>query len=119
MDIVEVDRFRGLYERWGDRFIDRLFTPWEVDYARDKRDAHPYYASRFAAKEAFVKALGTGFNRGVSWMDIEVRRKEGHRPFFNITGRAFQLMEQAGAGKAHLSISHEKSYAVAQVILED
>lgn len=118
IDIVEIDRIREAHSRWGDRFIDRIFAQGEVEGAGHRADKYPYLAARFAAKEAFLKALGTGLSMGVSWKDIEVKREKGQRPFFCISGRAGEILAQKGAKEAHLSISHEKRYAVAQVILE-
>ncbi len=119
IDIVQVSRIEKAHKRWGDRFAGRLFTEGELDHVEGKRDIYPSLAARFAAKEAFLKALGTGFARGVSWHDMEVRREEGQRPFFHISGKAKEIMDGCGARRAHLSMSHEREYALAQVILED
>lgn len=118
IDIVEISRIRDSYGKWGERFLSRVLTGGELSFVESKRNIYPYIASRFAAKEAFLKALGTGLSMGISWMDIEVKRKKGQRPFFNITGKARDILERDGVKKVHLSISHEKNYAVAQVILE-
>ena len=119
IDIVEITRIKSAIHRWGNRFAERILTLKEVSKLRDKRDSQTYIASRFAAKEAFLKALGTGYAEGISWHDMEVVRKEGQRPSFNISGRALEIMNNMSVGKIHLSISHEKKYAVAQVILEE
>jgi holo-[acyl-carrier protein] synthase len=118
IDIVEIFRMKKAHERWGERFFKRILTTGELAHLKDRRDVYPYVSSRFAAKEAFVKALGTGFSQGLSWMDLEVKRERGQRPFFNISGMALAIMEQNGVKNVHLSMSHERAYAVAQVILE-
>lgn len=118
IDIVEIQRVRRAYERWGERFTARILTAGEIDLLRGKRDIYPYLASRFAAKEAFLKALGTGFAKGVSWQDIEVRREKGQRPFFYVSGKASAIMKEIGVKNVHLSLSHERRFAVAQVVLE-
>jgi len=118
VDIVELSRIRSAHKRWGERLLVRLFTKGELEFMAARADVCPYLASRFAAKEAFLKALGTGFARGISWQDMEVIREEGRRPFFNISGRALQIMEEMGVKNIHLSMSHERKYSVAQVILE-
>ncbi len=118
VDIVELARVKSAHGRWGKRIIERVLTPREVEQVSERKDVYAYFASRFAAKEAFLKALGTGFTRGVSWKDMEVKRNEGQRPFFHISGRAKEIMDGLGVKTVHLSMSHEKKYAVAQVILE-
>lgn len=118
VDIVEIGRMRQAHERWGDRLIHRILTPAELEGLRGKKDIHPHVSARFAAKEAFLKALGTGFARGISWHDMEVQREKGNRPFFSISGRAMELLTEMGAKKIHLSMSHERQYAIAQVVLE-
>lgn len=118
VDIVEVARMKSAYERWGIQFAEKVLTPSERDSLLIRKDSAVYLASRFAAKEAFLKALGTGFSRGISWHDMEVVRKKGERPYLSISGAACDIMKKMGAEKVHLSISHEKKYAIAQVILE-
>jgi len=118
IDIVRISRFRLAHERWGARFFKRVFTESEIKSAEGRKDIFSFFSARFAAKEAFVKALGTGFSNGISWKDIEIKREKGQRPFFNISGVALTLMNRHGIKKCHLSISHEGDYAVAQVILE-
>jgi len=119
IDIVEIGRMRQAHERWGGRLIRRILTPSELEALRGKKDIHPHVSARFAAKEAFLKALGTGFAQGISWHDMEVKREKGRRPFISVTGKALEIMTGMGAEKIHLSLSHERRYAVAQVVLED
>ncbi len=119
IDIVEIARIKSVNDRWGDRFAERILTIKERSDLKNRRDSETYIASRFAAKEAFLKALGTGYAHGISWHDMEVARKKGKRPSLHISGRALEIMNEMNVGSIHLSISHEKKYAVAQVILED
>ena len=119
IDIVEVARMKRAYDRWGPRFAERILTEAERSAMLARNDGATYLASRFAAKEAFLKALGTGYAQGVSWYDMEVLRKKGERPCLHVSGRARELMKAMTAEKIHLSISHEKKFALAQVILEN
>lgn len=119
IDIVEIGRLRKAHKKWGDRFLLRILKPAELNSLKDKNDIFPFISARFAAKEAFVKALGTGFSRGISWQDMEVKREKGQRPFFSITGKTLIVMDELGVKNIHLSISHERDYAVAQVVLEN
>ncbi len=118
IDIVRISRIKQAHERWGNKFFKRVFTENEIRSAVERKDIFPHLSSRFAAKEAFVKALGTGFSNGISWKDIEIKREKGHRPFFSISGVALILMNRHGIKTCHLSISHEGDYAIAQVVLE-
>ena len=119
IDIVEIGRFREAHEKWGDKLIGKILKPVELAAVKDKKDIFPSLSARFAAKEAFLKALGTGFSRGISWHDMEIKREKGHRPFLSISGRALEIMKEMGVKNIHLSMSHERHYAVAQVILEN
>lgn len=118
VDIVELARVKNAHGRWGERIIERVLTTGETEQIGRRKDIYAFFASRFAAKEAFLKALGTGFTKGVRWQDMEVKRNEGQRPFFCISGQAKEIMDELGVKTVHLSMSHEKKYAVAQVILE-
>lgn len=103
------------------RFTERVFTPRERAYCDARGIASvvaQHYAARFAAKEAMLKALGTGWSGGIAWQDIEVAQRETGAPFLQFNGRVRELYEQSGATAAHLSISHTTEHAVAQVILE-
>ncbi|MCK5607732.1 holo-ACP synthase [Candidatus Pacearchaeota archaeon] len=118
IDIVELSRIKSAYDRWGAQFAERILASDEFDILKKRKEVYSYLGSRFAAKEAFLKALGTGYADGISWQDIKIERVEGERPSIKVAGRAREIMDQIGAINIHLSISHEKKYAVAQVILE-
>lgn len=118
VDIVEIERIRKVIERQGGRFIDRVFTLEEQQFCRRHRDSAPHFAARFAAKEALFKALGTGWAKGVTWLDAEVRREQAEAPEIILYGEAQKKRVQLGAGRVHLSLSHSEQWAVAMVILE-
>ena len=118
VDVVEIARFRKVLERLKDRFIFRVFTSGEQQFCSAHRDPAPHYAARFAAKEALFKALGTGWARGVTWLDVEVLRERQDAPFMVLHGEAQRLSESMGTRKIHLSLSHSEQWAVAMVILE-
>ena len=118
-DLMEIDRIRQSLERYGDRFLQRVFTATEVEYCRRKmRNAAESFAARFAAKEAAAKALGTGIAQGVAWTEIEVRRAPGRRPTIHFTGRAAERAARMGVRSAHLTLSHSRETALAVVVLE-
>lgn len=118
VDIVEIERFRKAIDRSGDRFITRVFTPAEQQYCSSHRDPVPHYAVRFAAKEAAFKALGTGWAKGVTWCDVEVRREKPEAPSIVLSGEAQRRFQTMGARRAHVTLSHSDNWAVAFVILE-
>jgi holo-[acyl-carrier protein] synthase len=118
VDVVEIERFRGVMERLKDRFIFRVFTPEEQQFCKGHRDPVPHFAVRFAAKEALFKALGTGWAKGVTWLDAEVLRERQDAPTMTLHGEARRLSVAKGAHKVHLSLSHSDNWAVAMVILE-
>jgi holo-[acyl-carrier protein] synthase len=118
VDIVEIPRLRKTLARYGDRFIKRVFTPEEKDYCAAHADPAPHYAVRFAAKEALFKALGTGWAKGVTWQDVEVRRKSPGAPSLEVTGEAQKVSRTFGTKSIHLSLSHSEDSAIALVILE-
>jgi holo-[acyl-carrier protein] synthase len=118
IDIAEVPRIDASIQRFGRRFLERVFTPEEICYCESKANKAERYAGRFAAKEAAMKAIGTGWNRGVTWQDVEVKRAPGQRPTVVFHGKAAEFFRQLGAAHAHLSITHTKDSAMAQVILE-
>src|SRR5947209_18506833 len=118
VDICEVDRVRAAIERFGQRFLKRVFTEGERAYCESKRNRIERYAARFAAKEAAMKAIGTGLRRGVSWQDFEVSREPGGRPTLVISGKAAEFATALGMRRAALSITHTADQALAQVILE-
>ena len=114
VDIIEIDRVRSVAERHGERFLKRIYTRGEVAYCRGRA---PQLASRFAAKEAVMKALGTGA-RGVSWREIEVVRLRGGPPTIHLHGRALKRAEFLGIENLAVSLSHSQDYAVASVVGE-
>ncbi len=118
IDIVEVYRIRDTIERTP-RFAERVFTAYERKYCETKGAAAAQsYAGRFAAKEAFLKALKTGWRGKLTWHDIEIISDAEGVPSLNVTGEALKLLGALGSGRVHLSISHTAEHAVAQVILE-
>ena len=118
IDIAEVPRIREAIERHGERFLKRIFTEGEIQYCASKANRVERYAARFAAKEAAMKAIGTGWNHGVRWRDIEVARKPGGRPMLLLHGKAAEFAAKLGATNVALSLTHTAEQAFAQVILE-
>ncbi len=118
IDIAEVPRIRHSIERYGKRFLHRIYTQGEMRYCDSKANRVERYAARFAAKEAAMKALGTGWNHGVRWVDCEVVRMPGGRPTIAFHGKAGEFAAKLGVKNASLSISHTEEQAIAQVILE-
>ena len=118
MDLAEVDRIRLAVERYGERFLGRIYTPAERAYVDRKSNRYERYAARFAAKEAAMKALGTGWKQGVTWQDFEVSNLPSGRPTLRLSGRAAEIAAQLGVQSVALSLSHTASLAIAQVILE-
>ena len=112
VDIIEIERIQRAFERWGDRFLRRIYTEDEATYCRGRS---PNLAVRFAAKEAAMKALGTGL-RGVGWKDIEVVRNQAGAPSLLLHGRALLRAESLGVEELALSLSHSRNYAVAFVV---
>jgi holo-[acyl-carrier protein] synthase len=119
IDLVEIERIRHSIERYGSRFLDRVYTPAEQAYCLRKRNAAESFAARFAAKEAGAKALGTGIGYGVTWREIEVGRALGGKPLLVYHGRAAQIATRLGVASAALSLTHSNELASASVILED
>ncbi|HMC73879.1 MAG TPA: holo-[acyl-carrier-protein] synthase [Terriglobales bacterium] len=118
IDIAEVPRVAEAIERYGQRFLQRIFTEGEIRYCESKANRVERYAARFAAKEAGMKALGTGWNHGVRWRDIEVRRQPGGRPTLEFHGKAGEFASNMGVTNIALSLTHTAEEAMAQVILE-
>lgn len=117
VDLERVDRIRAIIERHGRRFIERVFTAGEIAYAEGHKQPAESYAARFAAKEAAMKALGTGWDHGVRWVDVEIVRDKG-RPQLRFHGRAAEIAAELGCRAASVSLSHTRDNAIAQVILE-
>ncbi len=118
IDIAEVPRIRHSIERFGERFLRRIYTAGETRYCDSKANRVERYAARFAAKEAAMKALGTGWSQGVRWRDCEVVRMPGGRPSIAFHGKAGEIAARLGVKQAALSLSHTSEQAIAQVILE-
>jgi len=118
VDIVEVERIGRIIERYGDRFIRRVFTQEEARYCR--RTAHPEqrFAARFAAKEAALKALGVGWSQGAQFVEVEVTNNELGAPSISFSGKALELSRALGVERIHVSLTHHKEFAIAQVLLE-
>jgi holo-[acyl-carrier protein] synthase len=119
IDMVEIGRIQQSVERYGQRFLDRVYTAAEQAYCLRKRKSAESLAARFAAKEAGAKALGTGISRGVNWLEIEVAREPGGRPTLRFLGRAAEIALQLGVTHTALSITHTAELSMASVILED
>jgi holo-[acyl-carrier protein] synthase len=118
IDLIEVPRIARSIDRYGDRFLERVFTHEEIAYCRARASFAESFAARFAAKEAGAKALGTGIQHGVSWKELEVRRSPGSRPILVLTGRARAIAGQLGVTNVSLSLTHTASLAMATVHLE-
>jgi holo-[acyl-carrier protein] synthase len=119
VDIAEVGRIRESVERFGERFLHRVFTDGEIQYCSRKANQYESYAARFAAKEAAMKALGTGWNNGIRWRDVEVVRPKGQRPTIQFHGFAAELAKKMSVKNISLSITHTSEQALAHVILEN
>ena len=112
-DIVECLRIARMIERHGELFINRVYTPHEIQYCSQRKAATQHYAGRWAAKEAVLKALGTGWVKGISWRDIEVQSTESGKPTIHLSGGALQASERRGIHEILISISHCRSHATA------
>jgi holo-[acyl-carrier protein] synthase len=119
VDLIEIERIAQSIERYGDRFVHRIFTDAEIAYCSRKKGSAESYAARFAAKEAAAKALGTGISRGVSWTEFEVERQPGGRPTLELRGRAALLATELGVRRISLSLTHTANLAMASVLMED
>ncbi|MCI0493176.1 MAG: holo-ACP synthase [Planctomycetes bacterium] len=117
-DIVECLRIAQMIERHGELFITRVYTDDEIHYCSARKAATQHFAGRWAAKEAVLKALGTGWRRGIGWRDIEICNDRSGAPSIILRGGARDVMEQAGIQKIHITISHCRSHAVATAIAE-
>ena len=118
VDITEVDRIEAAVARHGDAFLKRLFTPAEIAYCRKHRNCAERFAGRFAAKEATMKALGTGWTRGVRWVDIEIIREPSGKPTLKLSGATRAIADRLGVKNIALTITHDGNTALAQVIFE-
>lgn len=118
VDLAEVDRIREAAERYGERFLSRVYTPAELAYALRKANKYERLAARFAAKEAGMKAIGTGWRGGVRWQDFEVANEPSGRPTLRLHGVAREVAERLGVKRVQLSLTHTATLALAHVILE-
>ena len=118
VDIADTARFRRFLDEDNRTLLDRLFTAAEQEYCCSAQGAADRFAARFAAKEAFLKALGTGLRDGLSWHDMEIVNDGAGRPSFTLSGRALQLCSERGVTNHLLSLSHDGGSAVAMVVLE-
>ena len=112
VDIIEIQRISDAVERWGNRFLERIYTDYEISYCRGRMSS---LAARFAAKEGTMKALGTGI-RGVRWCDVEVVRERGKAPTIRLHGGAARIAKDLGVQDLAVSLSHSKHYAIASVV---
>jgi len=119
VDLIEIERIAQSIERYGDRFLHRIFTDHEIEYCSRKRGSAESFAARFAAKEAGAKALGTGISRGVTWNEFQVERQPGGRPTLQLRGRAAMLATELGVKNISLSLTHTAKLAMASVMMED
>ena len=118
IDIIEVARIAASFEKFGERFVNRILVPAEIAYCLSHRNPAPFLAVRFSAKEAVSKAFGTGIGAELSWHDIEVCRKESGEPFIMLHGQGQELFAARNARKLHVSLTHTQHYAAATAILE-
>ncbi|MCC6292070.1 MAG: holo-[acyl-carrier-protein] synthase [Bryobacterales bacterium] len=119
IDLAEVDRIRKSIERFGDRFLKRVYTPGEIAYVERKANKYERYAARFAAKEAGMKAIGTGWRRGVTWQDFEVANLPSGRPALKLHGVGARVAAELGVKRVSVSLTHTAAQGMAFVILED
>jgi holo-[acyl-carrier protein] synthase len=117
VDIVHLPRIREAIARWQDRFVERVFTAGEIAYCRARRDPIPHFGARFAAKEAALKALGTGLSLGVRWRELEVQRERGQAPRLVLSGRSREISRARGGDRMLVTLTHDGEYAVAQAML--
>jgi holo-[acyl-carrier protein] synthase len=119
VDLAEVPRIKASIERFGVRFTERIYTPAEIAYVERKANRYERYAARFAAKEAGMKAIGTGWSYGVRWQDFEVANLPSGKPTLRFHGKAAQIADKLGVRNVSLSITHTAELGMAHVILED
>ena len=118
IDIIEVSRIKHSFEKFGERFLNRILHPNEITYCLSHREPAPFLAARFAAKEAISKAFGTGIGAECGWQDMEVGRKPSGQPFVILHGAGQALLIKRGGGEVLLSLSHTQTYAAAVAILQ-
>ena len=118
-DLAQIDRLEAAFERRGTRFLDRVFTPGERAYCDARKERFTHYAGRFAVKEAVMKVLGTGWTRGVRWVDLEVVRERGAAPKLVLHGASARIAEKLGIRRIHITITHDAGLALAFAVAED
>jgi holo-[acyl-carrier protein] synthase len=119
VDLAEVPRIRASIERHGERFLKRVFTPLEIAYVERKANRFERYAARFAAKEAGMKAIGTGWRGGITWQDFEVANEPSGRPKLRLSGRAAEVAAELKVRRIALSLTHTAEHGMAFVVIED
>lgn len=118
IDLVKISRLEEMTKRWGDRFLDRVFTASERAYCLQRKRPHIHFSARFAVKEATMKALGTGLREGIRWKEIETRNAPDGKPEVRMSGKTRQLAEAQKVSGIFASMTHDHDYAIGQVILE-
>ncbi|HJT82516.1 MAG TPA: holo-ACP synthase [Chthoniobacterales bacterium] len=118
VDLVECERIQHSLDRFGDRFLRRVFTDGEIEYSTAMKFPARHLAARFAAKEAVSKAFGTGIGKTMGWRDIDVRKKESGEPYLVLSGGAEDLAKERGVAKASITLSHTDHHAMAMIVLE-
>jgi holo-[acyl-carrier protein] synthase len=118
IDIIEVARIEASYQKFGERFLNRILLPGEINYCLSHRAPGPFLAARFAAKEAISKAFGTGIGAQLGWQDMEIARKESGEPYVILHEKGQQLLKACGARASLISLSHTQAHATAVAILE-
>jgi len=118
IDLVEIERIHDSVEKFGHRFLDRIFTQAEIEYCQRKAHRYQHFAARFAAKESILKAIGTGLSEGITWHEIEIVNNELGKPVFVCKGNFDRILREFGVENIYLSLSHSQKYAIAMTILE-
>ena len=116
-DITECLRIARMIERHGELFIDRVYTPEEIKYCQSRKQSTQHFTGRWAAKEAILKAIGTGWRKGISWRDMEVRNEPGGKPVVAVRGGVKDVVQQLGIADIHVTISHCRTHATATAIV--
>ena len=118
IDIIEIDRINNSIQKYSDRFKNKIFTQKEIDYCHSQADPAKHFAARFTVKEAVLKCFGTGMTGGILWKDIEVDRLKSGQPILNLYGKGKKIFNQLKLKQIHISITHDKSHAIAHAIAE-
>ena len=118
IDVVDCDRIESSIERFGERFLKRVFTEGEIAYSQSMKFPARHFAARFAAKEALSKAFGTGIGKSMGWRDLDVQKKESGEPFVVLTGGAEEMANQRGVARVWISLSHTDQLGMATIVLE-